>query len=177
MFAVTMLMAVITLMEERAMNELLKGLSSSDPERRASAAEQLSHLGEEAQPAALSLVRCAADEAETVREFAVSALEGMGAPAASDVPRLIECLDSGESDIVYWSATLLGRLESEAAVAVDPLALVLAKPAPPAACERAAWALGRIGLLTPKATAALRGATTSENPRLARLATQALSAR
>ena len=64
---------------------LKQSLLGSDPAQQAAAAEKLAQLGEDAQPAAVELVRVCAGEA--AREWATAALEGLGAPAAADVAR------------------------------------------------------------------------------------------
>jgi hypothetical protein len=155
--------------------DLLAALASADVEERSRAAEELSRLGTEAQPAALALVRACGDEAEEVREWAVAALEELGPPPATDVPALTALLDDASADVAYWTATLLGRLAAEAAPAVSALATALASSPYPAVRQRAAWALGAIGPAASKARLALNQAAASDDPRLADLAQAAIS--
>jgi HEAT repeat protein len=150
-------------------------LKSNDSAVRAAAAEQLAHLEDGAQPAAVALVAATADEDDSVRQWATAALESLGPPDEKDIAALSGLLADGRLDVAYWAATLLGRLESVAAPAVPQLAAALESHAEVAARERAAWALGQIG---PAAAAALpalqRAAASGSGPRLARLATQSI---
>jgi HEAT repeat protein len=52
----------------------------------------------------------------------------------------------------------------------------LGHAAPPEVAQRAAWALGKIGPAAAAAASALRTAAASADPRLARLAAEALAA-
>jgi HEAT repeat protein len=151
--------------------------SLSDPilNSRASAAEELSSLGEKARAAAVPLVRAAGDDCEDVREWAVAALEALGPPAESDLQALAELLDEGHSDIAYWAATLVGRLGKRASMAISHLLGALGNDRPRAVRERAAWALGKIGPKAgDRALAALDKAAADAHPRLARLAQRAI---
>ncbi len=141
---------------------------------RSQAAEQLCHLGAEAQEAAVALVRACADDEEEVREWAVAALEDIGPPAAADLHALTTLVADKNRDVGYWAATLLGRLGAPAATAVPALAEALSGPADSAVRQRAAWALGQIGPPAVAARAQLQQAASSHDPRLARLAQQSL---
>jgi HEAT repeat protein len=142
---------------------------------RARAAEELARLGEEARGAAVPLVRAAGDRHEEVREWATAALEELGPPAPADLASLAELLASEEADVVYWAATLLGRLQFEAAPAAPALCAALHAQRPHNVRERAAWALGKIGRPAGDAAAtALEQAAADSQPRLSRLAQQAL---
>ena len=55
-------------------------LASKDIAKQAEAAEALAQLGPDAQPAAAALVRVCGSEDDSVREWATSALEGLGPP-------------------------------------------------------------------------------------------------
>ena len=100
--------------------QMIGALNSPDPAERSNAAEQLARLGPEARAAAVALVRACADEAEPVREWAVSALEELGPPSVSDLKELTFLLRDDNVDLAYWAATLLGRLGEEAAADDDP---------------------------------------------------------
>jgi hypothetical protein len=71
---------------------------------------------------------------------------------------------------------LLGRSGEAAADAVTVLADQLGAAADPAVAQRAAWALGRIGPAAAAAACALRVAADRGDPRLERLAREALVA-
>jgi len=155
--------------------ELNAGLTHADVDVRIQAAEKLAQLGEDAQPAALALLRACQDDDETVREHVVAALEGLGPPALADLPGLLALLAEKHADGVYWTATLIGRLASDAAPATPALVQLLGESHPPAVRQRAAWALGQIGAGAAAARAPLAKLTTSADARLARLAQEALT--
>jgi HEAT repeat protein len=150
-------------------------LKSNDAAVRAAASEQLAHLEDGAQPAAVALVAATADADESVRQWATAALESLGPPAAGDVAALAKLLSDSRSDVAYWAATLLGRLEADATSAVQQLAAALESHAEVAARERAAWALGKIGSSASAALPALEHAAASSQPRLSRLAKEAIN--
>ncbi|HEY4312126.1 MAG TPA: HEAT repeat domain-containing protein [Pirellulales bacterium] len=151
---------------------MIGALRSKDTKAQAAAAQQLAQLGEDAQKAAVPLVEaCAADE--SMREWVTAALEGLGAPQATDVPALIALLKRTELDVAYWAATLLGRLHADAAPAVAALVEALERHREGAVRERAAWALGQIGPAASAALAPLR-TLSSGHGRLARLAGDAV---
>ena len=109
-----------------------------------------------------------------MREWAVAALEGLGPPFEQDVPKLATLLAEPNSDIAYWSATLLGRLGAAASGAVDPLATAVTSHPQLSVRQRSAWALGMIGPAAGKAAAALKSAAASDDPKLVREARRAL---
>lgn len=152
----------------------LMQLRSPDAAQRATAAEELSHLGEGAQPAALGLLVACEDEDPTVCEQAISALESLGPPALADLPQILPLTQSSATDVAYWAITLLGRLEAQAKAAVEPLTGCLAPQRPLAVRQRAAWALGRIGYAPAATLTALQQASQDPDPRLSRLALQAM---
>jgi HEAT repeat protein len=123
----------------------------------------------------VSLVKACADAVEEVRESVVAALEELGPAPPSDVPALVSLLASPHSDVGYWAATLLGRLGPDAATAVPALTATLSGSAHLAVRQRAAWALGEIGPAAAAARDALAKASKSDDPRLARLAQQAIN--
>ena len=153
---------------------LIATLRDVSPAERSQAAEQLCHLGAEAQEAAVALVRTCADGEEEVREWAVAALEDLGPPAAGDLHALTALVTDKNRDVGYWAVTLLGRLGATAAAAVPALAGALSGPVDLAVRQRAAWALGQIGPPAAAARTPLQQAASSDDPRLARLAQQAL---
>ncbi len=141
---------------------------------RAEAAERLSRLAEEAQPAAVALVKATGDD-ESVSQWAVAALEELGPPPAG-LAKELAALTAGEHELVaYWSITLLGRLGSAAASTTETLVAALESSPHLAAQQRAAWALGEIGVRSESVTEALRQASQATDPRLAKLAAQSLA--
>lgn len=157
-------------------NALAADLGSADPGVRSTAAENLARMAEAAAPAAAELVRACGDANEQVREQAVAALEDLGPPPAEAIGRLIELVGHGDPLVAYWATTLLGRAGEDAASAVPALAGCLASPADLSVKQRAAWALGKIGAPAASARKALDRAAGDADPRLARLATEALAA-
>lgn len=155
-------------------SQLINGLNSSDVSERAAAAEELSLLGTEARPAATSLVRAVGDD-EEVTEWAVAALEEIGAPAGDDLPALQELLADENADVAYWAATLIGRLGPASSRSADALAAVLKSERDVAVRQRCAWALGEIGPAASSAADALALAAESSEARLARLAQASLA--
>jgi HEAT repeat protein len=151
-------------------------LASNDASEQAEAAEALAQLGPDAQPAALALVRVCGCENDSVREWATSALEGLGAPPQNQLHDLVALVGSKSLDVAYWAVTLLGRLGDAAAPAVPALTDALQGAVEQAVKERAVWALGQIGPAAKPAIPALREAAASKQPRLSRLATEALAA-
>lgn len=160
--------------KSKDVTELSIQLESTDVDQRIGAAEQLSYLAEDAQAAAIPLVRAMADENEEVREWISSALEELGPPDHADAEALAGLLDDQNADVGYWASTLLGRLGRNAAPAVPQLARVVDSQTALQVRERAAWALGKIGPAAMSATDSLRKAAASDHSRLARLANKAL---
>lgn len=163
---------------DATMNEdiatLVADLEAADAQVRAGAAEQLCRRGEAARSAAVELVRTAGDVSDAVRQWASSALEELGPPQVDQVDALAQLTGHSNPAASYWAATLLGRLGPDAAGAVPALCEALCRHPDPATRERAAWALGKIGVASELGLAALRAAAQTASPRLARLATQAL---
>jgi HEAT repeat protein len=155
-------------------SQLLAALSDRDLHRRMQAVEQLARLGADARPAAVPLVRLCGDDDEQIREWATAALEELGPPAPADAAALVELLKDHSSDVATWSATLLGRLGPQGAVAVKPLADIVASSRPGVVRQRAAWALGQIGPAAADSLAVLQKAAASDDARLARLAQRAI---
>jgi HEAT repeat protein len=153
---------------------LLGILSDHAARKRVEAAEQLAQLGPDARPAAVALVLACGDEDDEVRQCATAALEGIGPPEASDVEQLASFLEGRSPDVGYWAATLLGRLKGKGAAAVDALARAVAGSPHLSVRQRAAWALGEIGPAAVAAVPCLKKATADPDPRLSRLAQEAI---
>lgn len=153
---------------------LVASIKSKAPAERQGAAERLVLLGRDARPAAVALVQACQSEDEGTRELAAAALEDLGPPLAEDVAQLAALLKRPSLDIAYWSATLLGRLQAQAAPAVSNLNDALATHPELAVRQRAAWALGEIGSAAGPAREALQHAAAGADRRLAALAATAL---
>lgn len=151
-------------------------LESADTQSRLRAAESLSRMAEAAAPAAVSLVRACGDTADELREFAVAALEDLGPPPPETIGQLITLVDHAGPLVAYWAATLLGRAGESAASAVPALAKCVDSTAELSVRQRAAWALGKIGPAAGGGREALTRAARHDDPRLARLAAEALEA-
>ena len=156
---------------------LITQLASTNPDERAEAAELLCRAGTEAVAATLPLVEACGDDDSRVREWAVAALEELGAPPPNLIDQLTEIASGQEPLGAYWATTLLGRSGGDAAGAVPALATCVASAQDMAVRERAAWALGKIGPAALSAREALQQAAAGgKDSRLARLATEALAA-
>lgn len=151
-------------------------LSSGNVEQQIAAAEALARLGTEARPAAVALVESCGSSDETLREWSVAALEGLGPPSAGQIAPLLQLARDPSLDVAYWAITLLGRAGDAAASAVALLADVVRNSPESSLRERAAWALGKMGSVAQPAAPALREAAASDQPRLSRLAKNALEA-
>ncbi len=156
-------------------SQWIDALSSPDVIARRRACEELSYSDDVAR-AIIPLLRACGDRDEEVRELATACLEEAPAPAAEELSSLIHLLADSHSDVSYWAATLIGRMELRAAPASDSLTSALTH-SEMAVRQRAAWALGKIGPLSSLARAALVKASQSDNPRLARLAEGSLKNR
>lgn len=138
------------------------------------AAEQLARSGTGAAPAAVELVQAAGGE-ESVRAWAVEALEQLGPPPTTALTPLCGLTAHPHELVGYWAVTLLGRLGSDAVRSATALTHALERSPHGAVRQRAAWALGEVGDTSPPVLAALARAAESSDPRLARLAGQALA--
>ena len=151
-------------------------LGSADAQARGEAAEQLARMAEAAAPAAVALVQACGDADEQVREQAVAALEDLGSPPPEAVARLTELVAHRDPLVAYWAVTLLGRAGQDAVTAVPALAECVASMVDLSVRQRAAWALGKIGPAAASARDVLEQAAGQDDPRLARLAAEALEA-
>jgi tRNA(Leu) C34 or U34 (ribose-2'-O)-methylase TrmL len=147
-----------------------RSLSDPDVAVRRAAVAKLMRAGTDAQSAAVSLIQAVADSDEEVATQASEALENLGPPTAGAVEGLVALLTHDHSDCGYWAATLLGRLRADAASAVPALCSVIRSAADLSVRERAAWALGKIGIADQGAVETLEQAMRGDSPRLTRLA-------
>lgn len=159
--------------ERRGMEELLRRLRDGSVAERRQAAEALAQRGEEARAAA-ALAKAAGDQDEAVRNWAGSALESLGPPHATALAELMELCGHADPNVRYWAVTLIGRLGAEASRATSLLANLLEGSALEVR-QRAAWALGKIGPAALGAIPSLRKAARSDDPRLSRLAANAVT--
>lgn len=153
--------------------EWVSGLRSDDPAKRLAAAEYFSTAGDAVWGALPELLDALQFEDEAA-EYAVAALEEAGAPPVESLA-IVESRLNGPGELTaYWSATLLGRAESNAVSSIPALCQLITENKHSAATERGVWAIGRIGATTPEAIAVLQQCTKSSSPRMVRLATTAL---
>jgi HEAT repeat protein len=156
-------------------SSLVASLSTADAATRAAAAESLMQMATAAAPAAVPLVEACRDDDERVRESVVAALEDLGPPPDDAVGRLTALVGDTNPLAAYWAVTLLGRCGEGAAGAVDALAKAVGAGGDLAVRQRAAWALGQIGPAASAARGVLEKAAGDADPRLARLASEALA--
>jgi len=154
---------------------LVERLSGPDAEARASAAEALCRAGESASSAATALVAACGDDDDGVREWAAAALEELGPPPSEEIADLIPLAAANHPLVAYWAVTLLGRGGEAASSAISTLEACLAPEKAIEVRQRACWALGKIGPAAASARAALAVAAADSDPRLARLAGEALA--
>ncbi len=161
--------------------KLTADLKSTDIAVRATAAEQLARLAEAAQPAAVNLVEAMGDADSAVRDWVYAALESLGPPRAEDAMKLATLASDARLDVAYWAVTLLGRLgsgdglpSSDSANIVLAITAALKDHGEIAIRQRAAWALGQIGPPASAVATALQQAAGDPDPRLSRLAKEAL---
>jgi HEAT repeat protein len=155
-------------------HDWIEQLGDADASQRAAAAERLCREGAAAAAAAVPLVQACADDDDQVREWAAAALEDLGPPPNDAIPQLVELAGSSHPLVAYWAVTLLGRSGQEAEAATAVLAACLDSDCDPSVAQRAAWALGKIGPAAAAAQGALEKAASAADPRLARLAREAL---
>jgi HEAT repeat protein len=156
-------------------SKIAEELQAGDVVRRRAAAEYCAQHGVES-VAVVALVRASGDPDESVREWSVSALEGMGPPDVGLVVELLSLMNDPDENVGYWAVTLLGRLGELAAPAATKLGEVVAGDLAIAVRQRAAWALQQIGPAAKGALHQLQQAAESDDPRLARLARHAVQA-
>lgn len=122
-----------------------------------------------------AVVKLAGSQHDEVRMWAAEALETSIQPQAADIGCLIQLLQpSGDGEINYWAATMLGRLGSTAAEGSSVLADFVATSDFLAARERAVWALSQIGPAAATALPILQSIVDDAPPRLQRMAQQAM---
>lgn len=154
-------------------SEIIQCLSDDTHPQRSKAAEAAMTLGEAAAPAAAVLAAHAGDS--DIGEPCIAALEDLGPPPVEAIGALAALLTADELP-AYWAATLIGRLGADGAPAAKQLSQAASGVAPLAVRERAVWALGKIGPAAKETIPTLETIGQSPQPRLARLAQQAIEA-
>ncbi len=156
-----------------------EGISSQSAERCVQTLRQIVAAGN-ASGLSGRIVALAGSADDEVRMWAAEALETAVIVRTEDVTDLVSLLaTSGDGEVCYWAATLLGRLGNhvgKTAEAVVALEHCLRTSMYLPARERAAWALCQIGLAAAPAMPTLRHAAVDGPPRLKRLAIAALEA-
>ena len=147
-------------------------LKDSNVKVRASAAENLCLAGSNSVAAAVDLVMVCGD-VEDVQNWAVAALEDLGPPSVDSVVLLEPLVGSSSPLVGYWAATLLGRLGGNANRSQSILGQAVSGSPHLSVQERAAWALGKIGVTEASVVVSLRSEAASDSPRLASLANRA----
>src|SRR5688572_28725578 len=113
--------------EEATQVDRLSFWSSGKGDRRRTAFQHLSEIGEPAIPALVDLAR---EHDGPVRSGALDALAKMGPRAVSAIPELIEMLNDGPTGLRLRTARALGTIGSAAQPAVPSLTPLLRHPDP-----------------------------------------------
>jgi HEAT repeat protein len=109
-----------------------------------------------------------------LREHAVGVCESIEDLPSGSAEAIAKLLSTAKNDSAYWCATLLGRMGSDAAIAVPALINCLQHQTSVAIRERAAWTLGKIGSDAVSAIGSLKEAAKSSDQRLSRVAQEAI---
>ncbi len=104
----------------------------------------------------------------------MSALEQLGPPSTGSAEQLVRLTGSDHELVSYWAVTLLGRLPEAADSAIPAVVTALGSSPHLSVRQRAAWALGQMGVGSAAVTTALSAAAQSQDARLSRMAQQAL---
>lgn len=161
--------------EAGSITTLVERMSGPDAAERAAAAETLCRAGDGARSAAAALVIACGDPDDAVREWAAAALEELGAPPTELIPELTGLASADHPLVAYWAVTLLGRGGEGAGAAVPALGACLEPGNAIEVRQRACWALGKIGPAAAAVRTALVAAAADPDPRLSRLAGEALA--
>ncbi|MEX1042010.1 MAG: HEAT repeat domain-containing protein [Pirellulaceae bacterium] len=153
-------------------SQAITQLMSPEVPLRIEAAEYLGKHPEMVSSAIIPLCRAVVDEEEQVGQWATSALEDCGRPPVEERDALVELLTDRQDDVVYWAATLLGRLENDAQPVVPQLAQLATDHESANVRQRALWALGKIGDRSELVRTAIEDPIHQRNPRSARVAEQ-----
>jgi HEAT repeat protein len=115
------------------------------------------------------------DENEEVRAWASDVLTIVEEPSSAWAPQLAELTRHVNAPLAGWACKLLGRLGEQATGYQSSLATALAHHAEKSVRQLAALALKSVPNLTADTVDALRAAASDADPRLRRLALDALS--
>ena len=151
-------------------------LKSSDAAVRAAAAEQLAHLEDGAQAAGPALAVATADGDESVRAVGHRRARVTRTASGRRHRGTRQIASRHAAGCRLLGGHILGRLGDGAGDAKTVTALITALNSHPEAAvrERAAWALGQVGPGALAALPALQAVGGTTNPRLSRLAKQAI---
>ena len=116
------------------------------------------------------------DEDEEVRTWASDVLSNVEEPSVEWAPQLAELTRHVHAPLAGWACKLLGRLGDNASRYQSSLAQALSKHAEKSVQQLAALALQSVPNLSPETIEALKAAASDADPRLSRLAAEALSA-
>lgn len=149
-------------------------LSAVEVECRREAARHLGQQVEISPDCIVALVQAAGDEDDEVAEWSIAALERCGPALAEHCSELMALANDADADKAWWAVTILGRMEQAATPAISTLVQLLKQCAETNVRQRAAWALGQIGACSSEVVTELESARRSGDPRLSRLAEDAL---
>ena len=110
-----------------------------------------------------------------VREEAFAVLEDLGLPPVESAPCLIDLLSHGDSLVIYWAVTLLGRLGKQTLEIERSIVDVLKGSSEASVQERALWALGKMQPVQMSTKKMVGVYADSENPRIRRFANRLLA--
>ena len=157
---------------EEQITKLRQGLEHHDSEK------QLETLIEICQYTKLTgisglVLRFAGSRMDSQRLAAAKALDRSVQPNLRELPTLVAALDpEQDGEVVYWAATLIGRLGDQAEDAVDALCRCIKDSSFLAARERAVIALQKIGPAAQGAIPVLESVSDSATGRLKQLCQQ-----
>ncbi len=117
------------------------------------------------------------DENEEVRAWASDVLSAVEEPSSTWAPQLAELTRHVNAPVAGWACKLLGRLGAQATGYQTWLTQALSKHPEKSVRQLAALALKSIPDLSTETIAALKAAASDTDPRLSRLATDALSSK
>ena len=116
------------------------------------------------------------DENEEVRAWASDVLTSVEEPSVEWAPQIAELTRHVNAPVAGWACKLLGRLGNDATRYQSSLANAVRQHPEKSVRQLAALALKSVPTLTQDTVLALKAAASDADPRLSRLATDALSA-
>lgn len=116
------------------------------------------------------------DENEEVRAWASDTLSSVDQPASDVGPQLAELTRHVNAPVAGWACKLLGKLGESATRFQSSLAAALTQHGEKSVRQLAALALKSVPNLKPETISALQSAASDADPRLSRLAADALAA-